>query len=295
MGTCYICGKQHVDYRRNVEVGQSLHQSVSSKGTIRTSGGSYYGTRTVCAKCALDIDYKRKKSAPNAFSVFGRIILFILILIFCVFFVLEEETKSFILKISTPLLIISIISLVKGIKQSRRIADEWYQKNKDEYIDDIDIAYQEQQKRLEEKHRIEEQKVAEYNSRLQNLNKQLQESSSVFNERLNQEIAVINNKVELANQKFHCVEETEDELKECLKELENLENEMQKSLKSVNKICDDYVKQCKSLVWDKKLLPPITENIEANRAQKINYLNSLISSVKEHENKFLKALIALKQ
>ena len=63
MGTCYICGKEHVDYRRTVHTGNSYRTGISSRGRVHTSVASHSGVRTVCASCALSIDYNAKKNA----------------------------------------------------------------------------------------------------------------------------------------------------------------------------------------------------------------------------------------
>lgn len=300
MGTCYICGKPHVNYRRTVTVGNSTRYSISSKGRSSTSYGLYYGTRTVCAKCALDIDYSYQKSKINIYSgisIAGFLVVFILP--FIGMLLDTDPWEHTYIKImcvcSAIVLILAIIFLVKGIKEAKKRADLWFQENKNQYVDEIDIQIMKQQKLLEERKQIENQKISEYNSRLEHLEQQLQESSSIFNERLNQEISVITNKQELLNTQLHSVEETEEKLSAAIKILEDFEKEVQKNLKTVNNLCDDYIKQCKSLVWDKKLLPPILENIEANRAHKINYLNALISSIKENENNALKKIVDLKK
>jgi uncharacterized protein (DUF983 family) len=297
MGTCYICGKQHVNYRRTVTVGNSTRYSISSKGRSSTSYGLYYGTRTVCAKCALDIDYSNQKNKINIYSGISIVAFFLVFILPFIGMLLDtdswEHTYTKIMCVcSAIVLILDIIFLVKGIKEAKKRADIWFQENKNQYVDEIDIQIMMQQKLLEERKQIENQKN---NSRLEHLEQQLQESSSIFNERLNQEISVITNKQELLNTQLHSVEETEEKLSAAIKILEDFEKEVQKNLKTVNKLCDDYIKQCKSLVWDKKLLPSILENIEANRAHKINYLNALISSIKENENNALKKIVDLKK
>ena len=136
MGTCYICGKQHVNYRREVNVGNSIRNSFSSKGRSSTSIGSYYGKRTVCAKCALDIDYSNqmKMNIYLGMGIFGIIVIFILPIIG----IMNENFINMCI-CSALILIPSVILIDKGQKKAKKKADIWYQENKDKYIDEIDI------------------------------------------------------------------------------------------------------------------------------------------------------------
>lgn len=125
MGTCYICGKPHVNYRRTVTVGNSTRYSISSKGRSSTSYGLYYGTRTVCAKCALDIDYSNQKNKINIYSgisIAGFLVVFILP--FIGMFLDLDSWKHTYTKImciySAIVLILAIIFFSKGYKGSKK-------------------------------------------------------------------------------------------------------------------------------------------------------------------------------
>lgn len=62
MAKCYICGKNYAEYRRTVSTGSSNRVYYSKRG-MASSVSSNYGTRSVCASCALSIDYNNKKQS----------------------------------------------------------------------------------------------------------------------------------------------------------------------------------------------------------------------------------------
>ena len=134
MATCYLCGKSHAEYRREVKTGNSYRTGISSRGRTSYSTQSHYGPRCVCAECALQIDYNSQKRSSGAFvfNMFGTMSLacfWIFLLIF--------GPKGFVI-----CGIISIVCYISAVicKHNKAIeADAWYEANKGQYIDNIDI------------------------------------------------------------------------------------------------------------------------------------------------------------
>lgn len=55
MASCYVCGCSGADYRRTVSTGYSVGSWIS-KRSYGSGSRRYYGLRTVCERCAADID-----------------------------------------------------------------------------------------------------------------------------------------------------------------------------------------------------------------------------------------------
>ena len=134
MATCYICGKSHAEYRRTVQTGNSNRMGVSSRGRTSTSTTVHYGVRSVCAKCALNIDYKNKKNKGAWGFVLGAF-LFGLSIFIC--FVHGEYFNLGIFGVA-----LGISFCIVPYYISCKKADIWYKENCDKYFDEYDLRQQ---------------------------------------------------------------------------------------------------------------------------------------------------------
>ena len=239
MGTCYICGKEHVDYRRTVHTGNSYRTGISSRGRVHTSVASHSGVRTVCASCALSIDYNAKKNA-----------------------------------------------------------EIWYKTHFDQYVDEIDIRAKQYQLKVEEaqneRRRIQEKQYRNEQKKLLEDKIQIKDLGKIFTERLNQEKDLLITKVQVYNKKFKKISiVSSDEVKRLVKELEDQENDCDKTLKKINKLCDDYIKQCKNSLSNKVLIENSVKNIEQIRNVLLNLINTFVSGIKNTENQVLRASLEI--
>lgn len=287
MGTCYICGKEHVDYRRTVHTGNSYRTGISSRGRVHTSVASHTGVRTVCARCAFNMDYAVKKAEGAWGPVLGvLLILFSLILlIFSVFLGITGIAGG-------------ILLCIFPRKKGKENAELWYRANVDKYVDEVDIrnqmyqlqieeAQNEKRRAQEEKYRIEQKQIAE--DKLQ-----IKELGQIFTERLNQEKDLLITKVQVYNKKFQRISiTTPDEIKALVKELEEQENDCEKTLKKINKTCDDYIKQCKNSLSNKQIIEKSVKNIEQIRNILLNLVNTFVSGIKNTENQILRASLEI--
>ena len=174
MATCYICGKSHAEYRRTVQTGNSNRMGVSSRGRTSTSTTVHYGVRSVCAKCALNIDYKNKKNKGAWGFVLGAF-LFGLSIFIC--FVHGEYFNLGIFGVA-----LGISFCIVPYYISCKKADIWYKENCDKYFDEYDLR---QQIKSNTKNEL---------SSSQEINQTLNVAYKTFKERLNQEVAILDTK-----------------------------------------------------------------------------------------------------
>lgn len=77
MANCYLCGQRNADYRRTVNTGSSVGTYYGKRSTS-TSTRKYYGLRSLCDKCASEVDLGRAKSRLISAIIITIILLFIL-------------------------------------------------------------------------------------------------------------------------------------------------------------------------------------------------------------------------
>jgi len=137
MATCYICGKSHAEYRRSVHVGNSYRTGFSFRGRVSSSTTSHYGVRSVCASCALSIDYNNRKNSGNWGWGIGGALIGISILILFV-------------NVAIGFCGISLGVLIGYLASSHahKAADEWYQANSNNYVDIYDLQQKEKVQQL---------------------------------------------------------------------------------------------------------------------------------------------------
>lgn len=287
MGTCYICGKEHVDYRRTVHTGNSYRTGISSRGRVHTSVASHSGVRTVCASCALSIDYNAKKNAGAWGPVFGvsLIVLSLFILLFSRFFGFTG-------------LISGILLCIFPSRNAKKNAEIWYKTHFNQYVDEIDIRAKQYQLKVEEaqneRRRIQEEQYRNEQKKLLEDKIQIKDLGKIFSERLNQEKDLLITKVQVYNKKFKKISiVSSDEVKRLVKELEDQENDCDKTLKKINKLCDDYIKQCKNSLSNKVLIENSVKNIEQIRNVLLNLINAFVSGIKNTENQVLRASLEI--
>ena len=134
MATCYLCGKSHAEYRRQVKTGNSYRTGITSRGRTSFSTQSHYGPRCVCAECALQIDYNNKKQSAGAFvfNMFGG-----LSLAGFFFFLMIFGTKGLPICIITSIVCFVSARICKKNKEAEAV--RWYEANKGQYVDRIDV------------------------------------------------------------------------------------------------------------------------------------------------------------
>ncbi len=287
MGTCYICGKQHVDYRRTVYTGNSYRTGISSRGSIHSSVASHTGVRTVCARCAFNIDYEAHKSEGAWGPILGVLLIFI----------------SLVLLIINSVL--GVVGIIGGVllcifprKKGKENAQLWYNQNVDKYVDEVDLKAQQyqlqvEQAQIEQKRKREEQYQNEQRKILED-KIQIKELGKIFTERLTQEKDLLITKVQVYNKKFQKIEIlNSDEIKKLIKELEDQEVDCEKTLKKINKICDDYIKQCRNSLSNKSVIEESIKNIEQIRNILLNLVNQFVSGIKNTENHVLRASLEI--
>lgn len=154
MATCYICGKSHAEYRRNVPTGTSYRTSCSSRGRSYNSSSVRYGRRSVCAHCAFKIDYNNKRSTGFILSgIFGGTLIGIGIL--CGIILHYKITYNQGIGCIFFGLLISIL----GISLTQRKANKWKEENEGEYIDSYEIIQQEKLQKSIERENKKKQKL----------------------------------------------------------------------------------------------------------------------------------------
>lgn len=291
MGTCYICGKQRVNYRRTVQTGSRY--GYSSRGTAYTSTSQ--GMRTVCASCALDIDFKNKRHAMNAKKAVGIVVLalcavfapIIFIEMFATDGIFPRYTAYFkiIMTASTVLaLIAGIVFIVLGVKSAHKKADVWYLQNKEKYIDD---AYAKKAAMLEQSTKAVEQK-----NKTDEIIAPMRQAASIILNRVSQEMEILNAKANFINANYGTLNlATEQDCDNVLNDLKKYEIEMVKSKEDVSKLCNEYITQCKKYDVPQEIINDFTENVTKAEAMYANIANTFINQLKEGENQILQSKI----
>lgn len=289
MGTCYLCGKQHVDYRRTVHTGRSNRIGYSSRGTMHTSNSNSYGLRTVCASCALSIDYQNKKNAGDWSIGLASIIVAISFFVF-----LSNKLPGIVG------FIIGGLTFYIPKKIATNNAEAWYSLNKDEYVDEVDVANQ-QREQISQQIEEVKQKTIEAQEKLAQMVKieesaTLQKMSKTFAERLMKEKELLDTKIKVFERRFNTITiKSLDQVKELNKDLELQESDCEKTDKKIKKFCDDYIKQVKSITKTKELVTESINNIEKVKAAFSDNLNQFITYIKNTENQILKATLDISE
>lgn len=299
MGTCYICGKEHVDYRRTVFVGNSSRVNFSSRGRVSHSVSSYYGQRTVCAKCALNVDYKNKKQ-----NIVGSIFLGIFLTIGIILLLFGYLNIEFLFSDNKTSIdcgwffsILGIIIFVFSQKITNENAEKWFKNNSANYVDYIDFQREEQQKKLQELQRLEvekqnelrrleQQRLIEAQQKEDDIKSKIAVILKSFQERMIAEIENLNVRVKLMNKSYHLetAQDCELAIKDCEQSLKMLENYK----KDINKFCNDCKKQCETLVGGKIKASEYTGGLNETQIGFINMIDRVIVQLKDAENNILK-------
>lgn len=273
MATCYICGKSHAEYRRSVYTGNSNRVGISSGGRIHTSTTAHYGLRTVCARCALDIDYRKRKNAGN----WGIGVGIVLVILSFPFFSIAPV-------FSYCSLILGSLLGIAPCSIAHKKAENWYKENCEKYIDAYDI-----QQELKQRQKSIKQ--------LENQNNQksvFQELGKSFGARIEQEMKLLAAKADLLNATFD--NKTINNIEECdkiLATLKTLESEANAQDKQIQTLCNDYIKQCKKFDFNNRFIEDFLSSIENVRIQCINTVNEFLSQIKASENQLLQAKITI--
>ena len=271
MATCYICGKSHAEYRRSVHVGNSNRVGITSRGRINSSTTAHYGVRSVCAKCALDIDYHKRKDAGNWGIGVGA---------FFVIFAIPMFTPA--PAVAACSLILGVILLIAPYSIAHSNAEDWYKENSEKYVDSYD---------LERQIKLNYQTAKQ----IENQTKQkdtFQEMANAFGARIEQEMKLIDSKAGLLNALFD--NKTVNSIEECdkiLATLKSLETEGKAQHKELQTFCNDYIKQIKQFDFDKKFIEDFISTIEKVKMKSLNAVNEFINEIKAGENQLLQAKI----
>ena len=268
MGTCYICGKKKVYYRRTVHTGNSYRTGFSSRGTNYSSASQHYGSRIVCASCALKIDYNNRKEKGIVHGFFVGFTIAIL--------------SMFLLPYSLLYTIVTIIvGIIIGIGigvEGYKSAKEWYLQNKNTYLDEIDL--------------IQEQRNTDNNEKLQ----QIYSNKEVMLESFKAGNDLLKTKVDVIVKKFQTFEVSSiAECDEYLNEVHQYEKEIIKAKESILKTYEECTELSKQYHISNEQLTDIVESERICISEYTNASNTVITFLKDVENQLLQAKIKLLQ
>ena len=276
MATCYICGKSHAEYRRTVQTGNSNRVGVSSRGRMSTFTTAHYGVRTVCAKCALEIDYKNKKNAGAWGIVLG---VFVGVGAIGIMIILPEYQIMGIIGI-----IASVLLGYLPTSSAHKKAAVWYSENSDKYIDSYDL---DQQIKLQQKNL----KQVENRNRKRDM---FQEMGNAFGARIEQELKLLYSKADLLKATFNDKTiNTVEESDKILETVKKLESETKLQGKELQNLCNETIKNLKKFDFDQKFLDDFILSVEEVRVQASNAINEFINEIKSAENQLIQGKTTL--
>lgn len=281
MANCYICGKPNVNYKREVHTGNSYRTTFSMKGNAYLSQSAHFGSRVVCAKCALNID-KKMNSKPHWIFILLLILMGLLPFIFGLLpvFISNLPVKFFIpIGITWICVFILIFAAAKIDGKQRGV--RWYDSNKYHYVDEIDIK-QACSEKIQEKAVLEEQlKVNE-----------IQKSSQSILELLNQSQTLLETKVDYINTNYASLNLcTMADCDKVLKELKGYESEIIKSKDSILKQVDFFTKQTKNYNLTSDLIGFALKPVSDNTVIYSDMVSQFLTGLKTAENQILQAKI----
>lgn len=284
MANCYICGKSHAEYRRNVPTGTSYRTSYSSRGRSYNSSSVRYGRRSVCAHCAFKIDYNNKRSTGFILSsIFGGTLIGIGIL--CGIILHYKITYNQGIGCIFFGLLISIL----GISLTQRKANKWKEENEGEYIDSYEIIQQEKLQKSIERENKKKQKFAERQQTLINI-------LNTFKDEMQSEINFLVSRAEVFSKEHEdCKNDTIEEIDEILADIRAFANEMQLECKKIEDSYSELLTQTKKLGFDTEDNNYI--QLAANIKNSIidSTIKSLLDQCRENENNMLQEKIQLLQ
>lgn len=278
MASCYICGKEHVTYRRRVPTGTSYRSGYSSRGRRSYSTTDSYGLRTVCAQCALNIDYRAQKNKGHGVEFATAIIC---ICIFLMIFGIMSFTVG---------LCTCAGSVIIGImlqSNAKRNAETWYAKNAADYVDAVDVQQRASVAMAEA--------VAEQKRRaIDETRTQINAIHKTFSERIATEVSGLEAKVALmAKPLENLVLHSVDECDKTLDVLKVDNEEIDKFKKGASALFDDYEKQIKGLITDKTALASYLTEVEKARASYVDMINKVVTQLKDGENQVLRVKLQM--
>ena len=284
MANCYICGKSHAEYRRNVPTGTSYRTSYSSRGRSYNSSSVRYGRRSVGAHCAFKIDYNNKRSTGFILSsIFGGTLIGIGIL--CGIILHYKITYNQGIGCIFFGLLISIL----GISLTQRKANKWKEENEGEYIDSYEIIQQEKLQKSIERENKKKQKFAERQQTLINI-------LNTFKDEMQSEINFLVSRAEVFSKEHEdCKNDTIEEIDEILADIRAFANEMQLECKKIEDSYSELLTQTKKLGFDTEDNNYI--QLAANIKNSIidSTIKSLLDQCRENENNMLQEKIQLLQ
>lgn len=284
MANCYICGKPHAEYRRNVPTGTSYRTSYSSRGRSYNSSSVRYGRRSVCAHCAFKIDYNNKRSTGFILSsIFGGTLIGIGIL--CGIILHYKITYNQGIGCIFFGLLISIL----GISLTQRKANKWKEESEGEYIDSYEIIQQEKLQKSIERENKKKQKFAERQQTLINI-------LNTFKDEMQSEINFLVSRAEVFSKEHEdCKNDTIEEIDEILADIRAFANEMQLECKKIEDLYSELLTQTKKLGFDTEDNNYI--QLAANIKNSIidSTIKSLLDQCRENENNMLQEKIQLLQ
>ncbi|MBO6132047.1 MAG: hypothetical protein J6P28_08805 [Treponema sp.] len=133
MATCYICGRTPAEYRRNVTTGTSYRMTTSSRGTNWNSTSVRQGIRSVCAECALTIDYNNKKYGGFLLSMLLGGLLVTPAILYTTGFNFLHLSGAKIGVLTITGLVICIVGSIFSNSNAKR----WKEENKSKYLGSI--------------------------------------------------------------------------------------------------------------------------------------------------------------
>lgn len=284
MANCYICGKSHAEYRRNVPTGTSYRTSYSSRGRSYNSSSVRYGRRSVCAHCAFNIDYNNKRSAGFILSgLLGGSLISIGVL--CGIILHYKITYNQ----GIGCIFLGLLISILGISLTQRKANKWKEENEREYIDSYEIIQQEKLQKSIERENKKKQKFAERQQTLINI-------FNTFKDEMQTEINYLSSKADAFSKEHEdCKDDTIEQIDEILADIRSFANEMQLECKKIEDSYSQLLNQTKKLGFDSEDNNYL--QVAANVKNSIidNTIKSLLNQCREHENNMLQEKITLLQ
>lgn len=284
MATCYICGKSHAEYRRTVPIGSSYRTSYSSRGRNYNSSSVQYGRRSVCARCAFNIDYNNKRSAGIILSVFlGGL----LIAIGIVCGIILEYKITYNQGISC--IFFGLLISILGIVLTQWKANKWKEENEGKYIDSYEIIQQEKLQKSIERENKKKQQFIEKQQALANI-------LEAFKDDMQAEVSFLSSKANSFSKEHEaCNDDTIEQIDVIIEDIRAFANETKTEYKKVENKYSQLVKQITELGFenDENNYIQIAANVKNSIIDTV--VNSLLNQCTEQENRMLQEKVKLLQ
>lgn len=284
MATCYICGKSHAEYRRTVPIGSSYRTSYSSRGRNYNSSSVQYGRRSVCARCAFNIDYNNKRSAGIILSVFlGGL----LIAIGIVCGIILEYKITYNQGISC--IFFGLLISILGIVLAQWKANKWKEENEGKYIDSYEIIQQEKLQKSIERENKKKQQFIEKQQALANI-------LDAFKDDMQAEVSFLSSKANAFSKEHEaCNDDTIEQIDVIIEDIRAFANETKTEYKKVENKYSQLVKQITELGFenDDNNYIQIAANVKNSIIDTV--IKSLLNQCTEQENRMLQEKVKLLQ